>query len=340
MRSPPGPAGEGNDEALALAFAEAARLRAPSRFESARAARELELALDQVDRNQRRGWRSTAVAGAVTLAAVAGVVGGLALRAPAEVAAASAAGAPAALAHETPVAPEALPSAAVPPVAATARLPELAPMPAPMAAALPTPAAPGPLVPARRAEAGWRATSAALAAAGDDAAAARLLAQALLSDEAAGAPLVAALRKAPAALDAVDTVLAPSRRPEAMRVRCELRLLYRRDRSAVEACRAFSQNVPEHPGARVLSFAAGRVAEDELGELEVAEAEYGRALLLSPVAGLPSTDALLARARVRAARGVLDEARADLRLYLHQEPAGRSDPSVQALMLRLGVQAP
>ncbi|OGQ10592.1 MAG: hypothetical protein A2138_07580 [Deltaproteobacteria bacterium RBG_16_71_12] len=125
-----------------------------------------------------------------------------------------------------------------------------------------------------------------------------------------------------------------------MRVRCEVGLLYRRDRAALEACRAFAQQWPEHPGARVLSFAAGRVAEDELGDLAAAEAEYGRAMLLAPLAGLPSTDALLARARVRAARGVLDEARADLRLYLHQEPAAAGDPAVRALMMRLGIEAP
>lgn len=346
MTAPPGTPGAETDEALAAAFAEAARPREPSRFESARAARELELALDSAERHQRRGWRTTAVAGAVALAAAAGVVGGLALRAPTELADSSPAPvAPRPVAPEAPAIPAALATSAPGPVEVAKGLDEPAAAPAllsaaSLSAAPPSPAPAAALAPARRVDAGWRASAAALSAAGDDAAAARLLAQALLKDDAAGAPLVAALRKGPNAFDAVDAVLTSSRRPEPMRVRCELGLLYRRDRAAVDACRAFSQNFPEHPGARVLSFAAGRVAEDELGELELAEAEYGRALLLSPLAGLPSTDALLARARVRAARGVLDEARADLRLYLHQEPAGHGDPAVQALMRRLGVQAP
>ncbi|HEY4221151.1 MAG TPA: hypothetical protein VGO62_07405, partial [Myxococcota bacterium] len=64
---------------------------------------------------------------------------------------------------------------------------------------------------------------------------------------------------------------------------------------------------------------------------------YSRALLLSPFVGLPGTDALLARARVRQARGDVDEARADLRLYLANEPSGRADPAVAALAQALGL---
>ena len=122
-----------------------------------------------------------------------------------------------------------------------------------------------------------------------------------------------------------------------MRMRCEQKLLHQRDRAAVAACRAFGLEHPEHPGARTLAFAAGRVAEDDVGDLEAAEEAYSRALLLSPFVGVTGTDALLARARVREARGDTDNARADLRLYLHNEPAARDDVAVAALAERLGL---
>ena len=63
-----------------------------------------------------------------------------------------------------------------------------------------------------------------------------------------------------------------------------------------------------------------------------------RALVLSPFVGMPGTDALLARARVRADLGNLDEARADLRLYLANEPSGRTDPAIIALAGRLDLR--
>jgi hypothetical protein len=182
----------------------------------------------------------------------------------------------------------------------------------------------------------WRARADELVEAGDGVGAARLLVSALARDEEAAAALALVARRFPAALDVIDDELAALRGGEAMRLRCEQRLLRARDHRAVEACRAFSQQHPQHPGARTLSYAAGRVAED-LQDLGGAEEEYSRALLLSPFAGLPATDALLARARVRAARGNTDEARADLRLYLHHEPAALHEEPVRALARRLGL---
>lgn len=330
-----------DDEAVAGAFAEVAQARRPSRFETARAARDLDLAIDGLEARRRRIWRPGVVAAAVALAGAVGVVTGVALSSQrtagggGEVAVRDAAPVPA------PGAPAAALSSA-PSMAATAgaSIPESMVAPS-LAEGTPVAEAPrAPLAASRRSDAGWRAAVASLSAAGDDRGAARVLAAALLTDDAAAAPLMATLRRAPAAAAEVDAALMGSRHAEAMRVRCEVGLLYRRDRAALDACRAFAQQWPEHPGARVLSFAAGRVAEDELGDLAAAEAEYGRAMLLAPLAGLPSTDALLARARVRAARGVLDEARADLRLYLHQEPAAAADPGVRALMVGLAIEPP
>jgi tetratricopeptide (TPR) repeat protein len=122
-----------------------------------------------------------------------------------------------------------------------------------------------------------------------------------------------------------------------LRSRCEHGLLTARDRATVDACRAFAQRFPSDPAVRVLAYAAGRVAEDELDDPAVAEQEYERALLLSPVSGAPATDALWARARVRAKQGELDEARADLRLYIAQVPSARHDEAVVALARTLGL---
>jgi hypothetical protein len=122
----------------------------------------------------------------------------------------------------------------------------------------------------------------------------------------------------------------------AKRLRCQHSLLNMRDRSAMEACRAFAQEHPQDPAARLLSFAAGRLAED-LGDLAWAEEEYSRSLLLSPFSGLSGTDALLARARVRFTVGNVGEARADLRLYLYSEPAARGELAVASLAAALGL---
>jgi hypothetical protein len=184
---------------------------------------------------------------------------------------------------------------------------------------------------------GWRERAAALVDSGDGVGAARVLVRALAHDDSAAASLTLVARRFPGALQAVDGALAQVKTAEAMRLRCEQLLLRVRDASAVAACRAFAREHPEHPGARTLSFAAGRLAEDTLGDLALAEEAYTRALLLSPFSGLPGTDALLARARVRAARGDVDEARADLRLYLHNEPQAAADGAVRELMTDLGL---
>ncbi|MCC7072433.1 MAG: hypothetical protein IT383_13980 [Deltaproteobacteria bacterium] len=317
----------GDDDAVAAAFAEAAAARRPSRFETARAGRDLEGALDRMEARRVRALRPVAAATAVVVAGALGVVSGLAMSGeePNHVAVVDHVGqtSPALTAFD---AVATAPPAAVPPAAPGVPPPVLV---------LEVPVPPSPLQRPPRPTHGWRDAVASLQQAGDHAGAARALAVALRSDDDAAAPLLVAMRHAPGALHDVDEVLAPVQRAEPMRVRCELGLLKRRDRATLEACRAFAQQWPEHPGARVLAFAAGRLAEDELGDLAAAEAEFGRAILLAPLAGLPSTDALLARARVRASLGVLDEARSDLRLYLHQEPAAASEPSVRALMVRL-----
>lgn len=316
------------DDALAATFAEAARARRPSRFETARAARDLEGALDRLEERRRRALRPAVAAAAVVLAGSVGVVLGVALGSPAQPPVTAAV-------HPVPavaVASSVVPVAAVPSVPEVPAAPSVAPA---LEASVPAPA----LRPPRRPHLGWREAVGALREAGELDGAARALAAALRTDDAAGGPLLVALRQAPSAFADVDGALASVQRAEPMRVRCEAGLLYRRDRATLEACRSFAQQWPEHPGARVLAFAAGRLAEDELGDLEAAEAEFGRAILLAPLAGLPSTDALLARARVRASLGVLDEARSDLRLYLHQEPAAAAEPSVRALMERLELDA-
>ena len=68
-----------DDEALAGLFADVARAQRPSRFETARAARDLDVAIDRAER-RRRAWRPGVVATAVALAGALGVAGGLAVR--------------------------------------------------------------------------------------------------------------------------------------------------------------------------------------------------------------------------------------------------------------------
>jgi hypothetical protein len=301
----------------------AAKIDPPSPFDTVRAARDLEAALDREARATSR-WTPARVA----LVAVAAAAVGAGLTVELVEGRASA---PAVAVAPVPPAPVVAPAPAV--VAPPAPVDE----PAATLALAPVPAAPRAPAPAPRAR-GWRAEADALVDAGDGAGAARVLVKALARDDAAAGPLALVGRRFPAAIDAVDDDLARLQSAEAMRLRCEQRMLRARDRRAVDACRAFAQRHPEHPGARALAFAAGRVAEDDLGDLALAEEEYSRALLLSPFVGLPSTDALLARARVRAARGDLDEARADLRLYLHNEPDAAADRDVAALVARLGLR--
>jgi tetratricopeptide (TPR) repeat protein len=121
-----------------------------------------------------------------------------------------------------------------------------------------------------------------------------------------------------------------------LRDRCIEGLRVRRDRAALGDCRTFGQQFPGHPSARALAFGAGGLAE-ELGALRDAVDAYSRAFLLSPLVGATGDDALLARSRVHAALGDLDEARSDLRIYLHRAPQARQDPEVARLLDALGL---
>ncbi|MDP2342552.1 MAG: hypothetical protein Q8O67_16465 [Deltaproteobacteria bacterium] len=179
-------------------------------------------------------------------------------------------------------------------------------------------------------------------------AAARIYAGAVVdSDDPRGAAL--SLRglagRDPAVIDALDPLVAKIDDDEVLarvlRLSCELRLRHRRDADAVDACRVFGQRFPAHPAARALAFGAGGLAE-ELGDLRNAVEEYSRSIVLAPLLGASSNDALLGRARVRTRLGELDEARADLRVYLQQEhrPADTHDDEVQGLARALHVDLP
>ncbi|MBM4281079.1 MAG: hypothetical protein FJ137_10070 [Deltaproteobacteria bacterium] len=124
----------------------------------------------------------------------------------------------------------------------------------------------------------------------------------------------------------------------ALRDRCVAGLRVRRDRAALRDCRAFGQRYPGHEAARALAFGAGGLAE-ELGALTEAVDAYSRAILLSPLVGATGDDALLARARVHAARGDDDEARADLRIYLRRAPQARDNVEVVRLARALGLSS-
>jgi hypothetical protein len=320
-----------------------------SPFATARAQRDLLRAIGDDARRQRRALRPGFVGALAASSAALGAVVALAWhgawQGAWQVPVPPAPSAPAvAVAPVAPIAPIA-PGAPIAPVAPVAPVDEavalrvpLAPLPA-RAAPLerrnvraPEPAAPLPA----------RVEAEALIARGDGVGAARVLVIALDGGEAVAADLALVLRRFPGAFDAVADDLArigarEGGSADALRLRCAQGLLARRDLSTVEACRSFGRAFPQDPAARTLALAAGRVAEDDLGDLALAEEEYERALLLAPFSGLPATDALLARARVRAKQGELDEARADLRLYLHQEPAARHQPDVAALMQSLAV---
>lgn len=352
ISSPRDPLEDAGDAAALDAFRAVARMEPPSRFATARAGRDLDAALDREAR-RLAPWTPARVAIVASLAACVGAAIAVGI------------GVDPGLNGPFAVAPhpEALPSLiTAAPAAAPAVPPSFPAVPTADAQDLPSPPArgvatsvaappeeeparldaqrsarPATVALARRTGRGWREEAERLLDAGDGTAAARVLVSALARDEGAAADLALVARRFPAALETIDDDLARLRGAEAMRLRCEQRLLRARDRRALDACRAFGQQHPEHPGARTLSYAAGRVAEDELGDLAAAEEEYSRALLLSPFAGLPATDVLLARARVRGALGDLEEARADLRLYLHQEPLAERDPSVRRLATDLGV---
>ena len=150
----------------------------------------------------------------------------------------------------------------------------------------------------------------------------------------------------PRVIDALDGAIAAAESDEealarVMRLSCELRLRHRRDTVAVEACRAFGERFPNDRAARPLAFAAGGLAE-ELGDLDGAIDEYTRSIVLAPFMGASGADGLLARARVRTRLGQLDEARADLRVYLQKDPrpGDTHDDEVQGLARALSVELP
>ena len=123
------------------------------------------------------------------------------------------------------------------------------------------------------------------------------------------------------------------------RVRCELQLRFGRQALALEVCATFIRHHPDDDGARPLAFGAGGLAE-ELGLLDQALSRYADAIVLSPLAGQSSADALKARARVHARMGHDDDARADLRVFLGLHPAGAFDDDVTGLAARLGLTLP
>jgi tetratricopeptide (TPR) repeat protein len=320
-----------------------------SPFATARAARALDAAIDADVRTHAR-WTTTRVAAVAVVAAVsAGALAFQLARAPDATMARNASPA-------SPASPAGSPASPGSPAAPSISRPELG-MPSSAASAAhevaghdvaiadqpalaEQPATDVPhmlhaVPPAKRVRRTPVTESERLAAAGDAVGAARVLVRA---HDTAGASAALALlaRRHPDAVTAVDDELAGVRSTDAMRLRCQHRLLHARDRRAMEACRAFGREHPQDPAARLLSFAAGRLAED-LGNLGWAEEEYSRALLLSPFAGLSGTDALLARARVRFNAGDVDEARADLRLYLHSEPSARREADVAKLATALGL---
>lgn len=120
------------------------------------------------------------------------------------------------------------------------------------------------------------------------------------------------------------------------RVRCELQLRFGRQAVALEVCATFIRHHPDDDGARPLAFGAGGLAE-ELGILDQALARYSDAIVLSPLAGQSSADALKARARVHARMGHDEDARADMRVFLGLHPAGAFDDDVIGLVARLGL---
>lgn len=123
------------------------------------------------------------------------------------------------------------------------------------------------------------------------------------------------------------------------RLSCELHLRFGRDAAAMDVCAAFIRHHPDNAAARPLAFGAGGLAE-ELGLLDHAIARYSDAIVLAPLAGQSSADALKARARVHARMGHDDDARADLRVFLSLRPAGAYDDDVTGLATRLGLPLP
>jgi hypothetical protein len=124
-----------------------------------------------------------------------------------------------------------------------------------------------------------------------------------------------------------------------MLLRCEWGLLTSEPR-AVDACVDFGEAFPEHPSVRTLTYAAGRLAEIELRDDVLAESVYSRAALASSYTGLPATDALLARARVRARLGNREGALADLTLYANATGRRAEGPAVTEILKLLKLTPP
>lgn len=135
---------------------------------------------------------------------------------------------------------------------------------------------------------------------------------------------------------AIDDASDHERQARLRRTRCETFLRHRRTADAIDVCRSYCQHHPDDAGARPLAFGAGGVAE-ELGALDDAIDLYTRSIILSPLQGQSSADAIKARARVHARAGHLDDAAADLRLFLRLRPAAAFDDDVRALADRLGL---
>jgi hypothetical protein len=151
----------------------------------------------------------------------------------------------------------------------------------------------------------------------------RLVADGTLSEE----DVLGAIAKEPAAQESA----------EGMKRRCATELRHRGDRQAVALCQRFGEQFPQHPAVRRLALAAGRTAEFRLDDPTLAVLEYSRAILVSDIAGLASTEALLARARAQAKLGAMNAARADLGLYLHVHPEALHRDDVRALATLVGL---
>ena len=120
-----------------------------------------------------------------------------------------------------------------------------------------------------------------------------------------------------------------------MHLLCSWGLRQKRDCEVVLDCVCFGKSHSAHRAVRILSLAAGEVAEKKLRDLNLAIDLYSKAMVLSEYGGLPSTKAMLARARCFAAMGQSDRARTDLSLYLKLEPEAQNRPEVVSLQRKL-----
>lgn len=193
---------------------------------------------------------------------------------------------------------------------------------------------------------GWVSAGDLYAQAGDARGAAEAYLEALSGADAGAAQARLRRLASEGAVDERWALAAVARHPEAsqsaegLRLLCEWGLKSRGDREAVGFCQAFGRAFPAHPAVHGLALAAGRTAETRLSDLPLALAEYSRALVVSEFADLPTSEALLHRARVLHQMGNEAEAQADLRLYLHVDPTAARRPEVAALASALAVPLP